>query len=172
MPEKPSPPPPMFTETPLLDPAAVTFTLDPFGRLCLTLNGITHIPVRPLRALPLGAPHRWIFLLNAEDREIGILADVAGLAEDSRAALEAELDLAYFATRITRIVNVRSRHGVTTWDLETERGAKTIHVKDRGDIRHLPGGHILFADVYDMKYEIPDLAQLDQRSRDFIETDT
>lgn len=170
MPDKPSAP--MITDAPLLDPALATFTLDPFGQLCLTLGGVTHAPVRPLRALPLSAPHRWIFLLNEEDREIGILADTAGLAEESRAILEAELDLAYFATRVTRIVNVRSRHGVTTWDLETARGPKTIHVKDRGDIRHLPGGHILFADVHGMTYEIPDVAQLDPRSRDFIETDS
>ena len=169
MPENPTA---MLAETHLLDPAAVTFALDPCGRLSLTLGGVTHTPVRPLRALPLSAPHRWIFLVNAEDKEIGALADVAGLAADSRAALESELDLAYFSTRVTRIVGVRSRHGVTTWDLETERGPKTIHVKDRGDIRHLPGGHILFADVYGMKYEIPALAQLDQRSRDFIETDS
>ena len=170
MPDKP--PAPTFSETPFLDPAAVTLAADPFGKLCLTLNGITHAGVRPLRALPLNAPRRWIFLLDAEDKEIGILPDTAGLAGDSLAALEAELDLAYFVTRITRIVGVRARHGVTTWNLETERGAKTIHVKDRGDIRHLPAGHILFADVYGMKYEIPDIAQLDQRSRDFIETDT
>ena len=172
MPDNQTAPAPMFADAPLLDAAAVTFALDPFGRLGMTLGGVTHTPVRPLRALPLSAPHRWIFLVNAEDKEIGILADVAGLDADSRAALEAELALAYFATRITRILGVRSRHGVTTWDLETERGPKTIHVKDRGDIRHLHGGHILFADVYGMKYEIPALAELDQRSRDFIETDS
>jgi hypothetical protein len=168
----PDQPIPRFTEAPCLDPAAVTFTLNPFGKLCLTLNGVTHTAVRPLRALPLSAPHRWIFILDAEDKELGLLADTGGLAAASRTALEAELDLAYFVTRITRIVHVRARHGVTTWEMETERGAKAIHVKDRGDIRRLPGGHILFADVYGMKYEILDIAQLDPRSRDFIETDT
>jgi hypothetical protein len=173
MPDPTPPSPfPLLAGAPLLDPAALTLTHNAFGKLCLTINGITHAGIRPIRALPLSNPHQWIFLLNAADKELGTLATTDGLAPDSRTELEAELDLAYFTTRITRIVNAQARHGVTTWELETERGCKTIHVKDRGDIRRLPGGHVQFADVYGMKYEIPRVDQLDARSRDFLETDS
>ena len=68
-----------FAETPPLAPGAVRLAHDSFGKLCLTLDGAPRGAVRPLRALPLSAPHRWIFLLNAEDKEIGLIADTADL---------------------------------------------------------------------------------------------
>jgi len=155
-----------------LNPATITLNHDPLGKLRATIEGKTYPSVKPLRAFPLTAHRGWIFLLDEEDNEIGVIDAIDALSAESREALESELELVYFSTQITRIIDVKSRHGVTTWELATERGEKTVHIKDRGDIRRLPSGQVIFADVYGMKYEIADMARMDQRSRDFIDTDT
>jgi len=58
-----------------------------------------------------------------------------------------------------------ARFGVTTWELETDRGSRTAHVKERSDIRPMPDGRIMLTDVDGVKYEIPPMEELDERSR-------
>jgi Domain of unknown function (DUF1854) len=155
-----------------LDPRLVRAWRNEWGKLvvCFTHDGSqeTVEGVRPVRSFPLTAPDRQIVLLEGEERELGIIRDLRALDRTSREAIGAELEIAYLVTRVQAIRSVRSRFGVTTWELETDRGSRTAHVKERSDIRPLSGGRIMLTDVDGVKYEIPPPEELDERSRSWL----
>jgi Domain of unknown function (DUF1854) len=153
-----------------LDPRAVRARRNASGQLVVTLGGgvETIEGVRPVRAFPLTAPDLQIALLDAEDRELGVIRELKRLDRESREAIEAELEIAYLVARVQVIHSVRSRFGVTTWELETDRGPRTAHVKERSDIRPLPDGRIILTDVHGVQYEIPPPDELDERSRSWL----
>jgi hypothetical protein len=156
-----------------MEPRSVKITRNAFGRLVLRIGcGVDEFQnVRPVRGFPLSAPERDISLMDAEDREIGVIRDMGELDPESRQILLEELELVYLTTRVLAIKNVESRYGVGTWELETDRGPRSAHVRDRGDVRPLPDGRIILTDVHGVKYEITDPMALDERSRSFIEAE-
>ncbi|MBD3243252.1 MAG: DUF1854 domain-containing protein [Chitinivibrionales bacterium] len=161
------------TEFRHLAPSEIEISRDGGNKLRLrTVGGDTFDAVKPVRAFPLTSPDNCVFLMDAEGSEIGLIPDVKQLEEKSRRILEEELSQEYFVTRVDAIKSVKSRHGVTTWGLITERGDRTIHVKDRTDIRKLPGRRVLFTDVEGMRYEVPNAEQLDNRSQNLLDSET
>lgn len=161
------------TEFRQLTPDSVELSRDPHNRLRLSLtDGDTFDEVKPVRAFPLTSPSTCVFLLDSEGDEIGLIEDIDQLPEDSRDTLNEELSLEYFMTRVVSINSVKSRHGVTTWDLETDRGRRTIHVKDRNDIRKLSARRVMFTDVEGMRFEVPDAEKLDDRSQALLDAET
>lgn len=160
------------TEFTKLDASAIALRRDAFHRLCLEYEGKTWEGVKPVRPFPLSAPQSCVFFLDAEGGQIGYIVDVAALNRDSRVTLDEEMALLYFSTRVNVIRSVKSRHGVTTWQFETERGEKTVYVKDRNDIRTLSGRRVIFSDTNGMRFEIADTDRLDERSRALLEAET
>src|SRR5262245_26246171 len=116
-----------------LDARSVRITRNPFGGLTLTVGmGVDEFQnVRPVRAFPLSAPDRDISLLDAEGEEIGVIRDVNELDRQSRDVLVEELELVYLGTRVSAVKNVTSNYGISTWELETDRGPRTTHLRDR-----------------------------------------
>jgi hypothetical protein len=160
--------------TRFLDPKGVRARRNERGKLVVTLTRTpgeeaeTVEAVRPIRAFPLSAPDRHIVLLDPDDNELGVIRELQALDRKSREAIEAELEIAYLVTRVQVIHSVRSRFGVTSWELETDRGRRTAHIKERTDIRPLPDGRIMLTDVDGVKYEIPPVEELDERSRSWL----
>lgn len=155
-----------------LDPRKVEVERDAFDHLRLTIGGDeVHENVRVARAFPLSQPDQFISFLTKENKEIGMLPDLKRMGDTSRRIIEEELGLVYFTPVIQKINAVEGKHGATTWQLVTDRGEKTVFVKDRGEIRRLPGRRILFTDVHGMKYDLPDYAKLDERSRTLLENE-
>jgi len=154
-----------------LDPRQIRARRNERGKLVVTLGcGVETIEgVRPLRAFPLTSPDRQIVLVDPDDNELGVIRELKALDRETREAIEAELEIAYLVTKVQEIRSVLSRFGVTTWDLETDRGPRTAHVKERSDIRPMPDGRIILTDVDGVKYEIPPLSELDDRSRSWLE---
>ncbi|MCC6443272.1 MAG: DUF1854 domain-containing protein [Armatimonadetes bacterium] len=153
------------------DAKALRLSRDSFGKLHLTVNDERHEGVRPARLFPISLPDKEIAFQNAEGKEIGILKEVKALDGASRGCLEDELALIYFTPIITGIKVVNARFGVTSWEVDTDHGPRTIHVKDRSDIRRLPGRRVILIDVYGLKHEIPDYNRLDDRSRSLLEAE-
>jgi hypothetical protein len=157
-----------------LDPRALRARRNERGELVVSLcsqsgSEATYEVVRPVRAFPFTAPEEQIVLIDGEDREIGMIRDLGELDAASREAILAELSVAYLVPRVTTIRSVRSRFGVTTWDLETDRGPHVAHVKERTDIRLLPDGRTMLTDVHGVQYEIPPRDELDERSRFWLD---
>jgi hypothetical protein len=154
----------------LLDPAQVRLRLDRFRRLHLEI-GIEerYGPVRVLRSLPLTQPDRFISVQDDEGEEIGLIPDLRDLDPESRRAAGEELAQYYLKAAVTAIRGVEARNGVITWELETDLGPRTVHVRDRQNIRSLPDGRTILTDIYEAKYEVPPADELDPRSRHWLE---
>jgi hypothetical protein len=60
---------------------------------------------------------------------------------------------------------------VTTWDLDTDRGSRTIYLKDRGDIRRMSDRRIILIDMHGIRFDIPDTRKLDATSLRLIDTE-
>jgi hypothetical protein len=154
----------------MISPKEATFMRDTFGKLCLRLaGGSTYVGVRPLRTFPLTAPDSCIAVVDSEGREIGLIEEISHLESSSGDILREELALEYFAARICRILQVDSNHGTTTWHVETDRGPRVVHVKDRVDIRTLSPTHLVVTDAGGIKYEIENTRELDARSQALLE---
>ena len=160
-----------LTEFNHLPPAQVRLNRDTYHRLVLNLAGAVYESVRPIRPFPLTAPESCVFLIDKDGREIGLVEQVGALEPGSRDLLREVLALEYLSVRILSVRSVKSRHGVTTWDLRTDRGDRIAHVKDRSDVRKLPGNRVLMTDTDGMRYEIPDTGKLDERSLALLESE-
>ena len=158
------------TDLRMLDPRKTRLQTDAFGRLQLEI-GIEerYAPVRAARCLPLTQPTQFISVQDDEGNEIGIIAEMSDLDPTSQEALTAELELYYLKAFVQAITHVESRNGLITWELVTDLGPKTIHVRDRQHIRPLPNGGTMLTDIHEAKYEIPPIEQLDERSRRCLE---
>src|SRR2546421_2492808 len=156
-----------------LDPRSVRISRNPFGRLVLRVGmGVDEFQdVHPTRAFPLSAPDKDISLADTEGREIGVIRDINELDRESRDVLFDELEIVYLGTRVQAIKSITSNYGISTWEMETDRGPRSTHLRDRSDVRSLPDGRIVLTDVHGVKYEIPGVDSLDERSRALLESE-
>ncbi len=158
------------SELRMLDPRQIRLHRDPFAQLHLEIGSEERYgPVRAVRCLPLTRPYEFISLQDEEGREIGVIADLAELSTGSREAVEEDLEFYYLNPRVLRIHKVEAKNGIITWDLETDRGRKKVHVRDRQNIRPLPDGRTILTDIHNAKYEVPRGEELDPRSRQWLE---
>lgn len=155
----------------VLDPTQLRLNRDAFGKLHLSIGNTTYEDMRPVRCYPLSAPSCYISLFDAEDREIGLIEDLNDIDPRSRKILAEEIELKCLVIPIRAIRAVESRHGVTTWQLETARGFRLVHVKDRSDIRQLAGRRVILTDVHGMRFDILDTDKLDIRSLALLEAE-
>jgi len=161
-----------------LDPDDAAFSRDGFGQLMLKLaDGREYREVVLTLAFPLTHPSRMLVVRDSDLKEIGIIDDYLTVDEQSRGVLEEELENAYFVPRITRIVS--AQYGITqgksreqslgTFEVETDRGPRTIQVQFLQSMRFLPGGRIVLEDVDANRYEITSINHLDARSQALLE---
>ena len=114
----------LAAEVTYLDPKKARFHVDAFEDLNLDLAGDQHLDsrVRVKRAFPLTRDDCFIVVQDRDGKEIGSLARLDALDADSRQAVEAELERAYFTPRIQRIAKVTTAYRVPRWEVETDRG--------------------------------------------------
>jgi len=167
-------------QTPIhwLDPAQIDLDRDDHGRLRLRLHGavqdghpepLVYEQVKPVRCFTHTLPDQYISLCDANGKEIGLIEDLKALPPASRQLLQEELEKRYFVPEIVRIHRLTSRHGVTSWQVETDRGARAFEVRSRDDIRRLPNGLILITEIDGNRFRISRRSHLDARSQGLLE---
>lgn len=157
-------------ELSLLDPGQIRLFLDECNHLILE-NPDGRQPVTAHRAFPLTSAGQFIVLKDDDEAEIGIIRDIEGLDEESRAILESDLERTYFAPVILKVHRLEENFHIPKWDVETDSGHRVFEVRSRRrDIRIMSGGRILLKDADGNRYEIPDYRKLDPVSRAFVET--
>lgn len=162
-------------------PGDATVWRDRFGQLRLKLtDGREFRDVHLSLAFPLSQSQRMVILRDADLAEIGIIDEYLNLDDQSREVVQEELEKAYFMPRILSILSVREQRAVVTFEVETDRGHRTFqlphaqfghhgHGRFRPPLRALPGGRILIQDVDANRYDIPSLADLDDRSQALLD---
>lgn len=156
---------------PVLDSASIRARTDEHGRLELTLpDGRVCTNLRVVPAFPISRPNRFLYFVDEEGNEIGLLVDPKGLDRESLDLLLAQADQAYFMPHITRIISVDEKMGIARWEVETDRGWSTFEVISRGEsVWYVGRNRVLIRDADGNRYLIEDLATLDRRSRGFAD---
>ena len=126
---------------------------------------------RSPRAFPFDAPGDYISVKDTEGAELGIIKHLAELDADSRAAIEGELSVKYYAPRIVKIKSLKERSGFSYWQTECENGNEDFTVKDTyRSITKLEGGkRLIVSDIDGVRREIRDVEALDAASRKKLE---
>jgi hypothetical protein len=155
----------------LLDPAGVRLFRTGGSTVRLTLSDArvgperSYLSVAVARAFPLSDPQRFIGLRDGKDRDIGMLASLEGLDEGTRQIVEEELARRYFQPRILRVVGVEEEFGITTWEVETDKGPRSFIVHNLRDaVQDLTPTRVLITDMDGNRFEFPDIRQLDDKS--------
>ena len=143
---------------------------DPWGRLVLTQpDGQEHVGVVPVRAFPIGHPHGWLVLCDAEGRELCCIEDLADLPQAPRALLEDELARREFVPVIRRVRNVSSYLEPAEWEVDTDRGPTRFVLRTEDDVRRLGPYRALILDAQGVRYLVPDTRELDAYGRRAVE---
>lgn len=147
-----------------------------------TRKDITHVDMElydgrkfenlePHRLFPLSGLEKYITLLDGEGIERAIIRDIRTLPKAERKIIENCLEEYYLIPKVTVINECKEKFGVLSVDVETDRGHAVIEIRNiLHGLKLLYGTRVLFRDSNDNRYEIPDLGQLDKRSRQLIDS--
>jgi hypothetical protein len=122
--------------------------------------------VQVARAFPLSKPDRYIGLRDGADKDIGMLPILEGLDPESRKIIDEELTRRYFLPVILRVLSVKEEYGITTWDVDTDKGRHTFLVQNLRESvwEMVPGERAIITDKDGLRYEFPDIRALDART--------
>lgn len=112
-----------------------------------------------------------ISVMNNEQEEIGIIADVDAFGDENAAELiKAELDVKYFIPKINAILMLKEKFGFSNWKVRTDAGTVSFTVRDtyRSIIR-IGESRMYVIDNDGNRYEIEDFNKLDRKSFKKIE---
>lgn len=154
----------------ILNPKDVTFYTADGGFLGVKHKGedYRHIVLR--RIMPIEMPMEYISIADHENKEIGILRDLAALADDQRKLVEVELDNRYYSPQVLEVLNVQDKLGYVYMGmkLKNKQGRiyeKSCAIKDVSrNIRTLPNNSVLIFDVDGNRYTIPAIKELSKAS--------
>jgi len=150
----------------LLDPNRIKVFKDSKGRPMIRVGEEEKMVYRFVRAFPLTSPDEFISVSDEDGKEIGIIRRLRDLDASSRAIVQEELEKAYFMPKIKRILKVKELYGgMTDFSVETDRGYREFECHGRSAVRWVGASRVVITDVDGNKYEIPDLKELDPRSR-------
>jgi hypothetical protein len=151
-----------------LDPQKLRLETAPDGTLRAEIEDeCCGLRVDVLRAMPLSHPEEQIVLRDGAGKELGILENLAAVPEPGQSLLRTALENRYFLPKITHINSILERFGSSVWDVETDRGHVSITTKAMHEaVSELGPGRYMLRDTEENRYEIPNLAELDQASRE------
>lgn len=158
-----------MTET--LKPQELTCFHQPKDMLRLTVaDRYSVVRVEPRWAAPLSHPERFLSLMNAKGEEVAMVASLAELDADSRAAVEEELRRRYLTATVEKVLHAKVEFGATYWTVLTERGSRDFVVQSlQENAQWLGPDHLLLVDIDGNRFEIKDIKALDEKSRTFVD---
>ena len=148
----------------LLDPQSIQRDSD--NALYLEQNGNRVSIDGIVRCFPFSSPHVWLSLQNSEGKEIGLLKDLDGLAEEPQSWIRENLKVRYDIPKIHRIVSIEPGAGEVIWHVETDGGTHTFRILgDRGVDNSAFPRVFLIDGLTRKRFEIPDYTALDRPSQ-------
>ena len=141
------------------------------GLLRAQLDSATHEPINVYRCFPLSAAEHYICLRQADGTELGIIRDLADLADATAATLREELDQRYFTPEITSVRTIKEEFGYSYWEVDTPVGQHRFTVQSgKNNIMELGGGELLLLDVDGNRFRLADYQQQPVATLKTIET--
>jgi hypothetical protein len=141
-----------------------------FGKLVLTTEeGEVHEGVAPVRAFPIQAPDKGISMVLGDGKEVGWIADIAGLPLQVRELVQDELEGREFMPEILSVKQVSSFATPCTWFVTTDRGDTEFTLKGEEDIRRVGASSLLVADNHGIHFLIRDMYGIDKKTRAILD---
>ena len=153
-----------------LDVSQAEFSQTPGGFTSLRYAGKAYARVSFRRALPVGQPGAYISVADAENKEIGILRDVAELDDGQLRIVSAELDRRYYCPLVLEIKSVKDKLGYVYMELRLQGSGgkpydRNCAIKDvNKNVRMLDDNRLILFDVDGNRYLVPSLSGLDKKS--------
>ena len=147
-----------------------------------TRKDITHVDMElfgggvyenlePRRLFPLSGKEKYISLLDSQGIEQAVIRDMRTLPKESRELIEDCLREYYLIPKVEKIWDIEAKFGTVALTVDTDRGPARIELNaNLHGLKLLYGGRVLMRDRSDNRYEIPELAKLDKRSRQLIDS--
>lgn len=132
-------------------------------------DGTTFQNAEPRCLFPSSNGRKFITLLDENGTELAVIRDLDTLPAEQRRIIEACLAEYYLIPRIVKILNTTEKFGLITLDTETDRGPARIEIRNLLYGFKQVGNRLLLRDGNDNRYEIPDLTQLDSKSRHLLD---
>ncbi len=153
----------------VIDPSQIHVTVNERGEVRVQyVDGATYDDVNVVPAFPITRPNRFVYLQEADGKELGLLVDPRRLDRESHDVVLNQADQAYFMPRITRIIRVEERMGMglAHWEVETDRGYNSFDIVSRSEsVWYVGRDRLVIRDADGNRYLIEDLSALDKRSR-------
>lgn len=129
------------------------------------------IGVRPVWASPLSRPDRFLALLDAKGGELALWSEPRqSLSDDSWRAAQLEMRRRDLTARIARIESLREENGAAYFAVETDRGARDFVATNlSSSVVPFGDNRLLIVDADGNRFEIADIAALDERSRSLLD---
>ena len=124
-----------------------------------------------LRSFPVTAPDEFLSVREPSTRkkgrgaELGMIRRLSDFDEETRALINAEMDLRYFTPEIKKILSVKDKFGYSYWEAETTAGKVSFILNNPfSNIRVLEDHRIYISDMDGNSFVIPDPEKLDRAS--------
>ncbi len=150
-----------------LNPHSTRFERAPDSTLRVEVAGDRcGLRVQVLRAFPLKFPEQFIVLRDGDSKELGVIETLKAVPQPAQGWLREELFRRYFLPRIEVIHDITERFGTTVWDIETDRGRRTVTTNAMNEaVFEMEPNRFMVTDVEGNRYEIKDLEALDATTR-------
>ena len=163
-----------------LTPENAKFTQSRGGMISLSVQGEngeeSFERVIVLRSFPVTAPNEFLSVREPDTRkkgrgaEIGMIRYLDDFDDETKALINAELDLRYFTPVIQKILSVKDKFGYSYWEAETTAGKVSFVLNNPfSQIRVLEDMRIYISDMDGNSFVIPDPSKLDRASYRRIE---
>lgn len=129
-------------------------------------TGETMTELEPHLLFPISGSNKYIALLDSEGEQVAIIRNIENLLPDSKQTLLDCLEELYMMPQIVRFIEMSEKFSIWIWIAETTRGIAKFEIRNHVTaIKPLYDGRVLIKDANDNRYEIPDINQLDKKSR-------
>ena len=121
---------------------------------------------------PYNSRTEFISVLDIDYNEVGEILDINCLTEEGRSAVDKELKRKYYVRKIKKIIEIKDRHGITTWKVKTEGDGEPIEFTLRdtyGSMFKITETRIIITDMDGNRFEIENVKNLDGGSYRKIE---
>ena len=154
----------------LMDTEKARFERSDSGFLTLDYNGEIYYRVGLRRVMPQMMPFEYISVVDSDDKEIGIIKNMDGLADEQAELIKAELSVRYYTPRIKSVESVKDNMGFVYIDASLGDRKKSIAVKDISkNIKLINDETLIIFDVDGNRYIIDDISKIDKKSLRLLE---
>jgi hypothetical protein len=157
----------------ILEAGTIIFEKAASGTLDARKGGTRFHNVRCVPLFPHSHPDTYISVLHKKEKEfeeIGVIRDLGAFPADQRRTVEDDVSFRYFVPEIVDVAKINNKHGLDEWIVTTDRGNRTIQVRDRKEhVIQNERGIIFITDIDDCRYRISNIRALPEKAQERVE---